>query len=183
MSRSGLGPHRQGRSGVTLLEVCVALAVLAVLGSLAVPALAQRMARERLVLAAESLVADLTEARFQAVRQAATVTLLAQPGPAWRWQVQGLSARALSTNGANGGSLSPTLHSAHPGVRMTQGNAVQLLGDGTARAATVAVFESTHGDRLQVDLLTLGRSRICNRSDSAVGARARTGDFQRYTLC
>ena len=45
--------------------------------------------------------------------------------------------------------------------------ALLLQADGTAHAATAAVFESPSGERLRVDMLALGRSRICREADLA----------------
>ena len=52
----------------------------------------------------------------------------------------------------------------HPGVKLVQGRRVQLAADGSAVPGTAAVFESPTGERLRVDLLALGRGRICNLS-------------------
>ena len=185
MKRNAAVTARHGRRGVTLLELSIALAVVAVLGALALPAVDKRMARQRLVTAAESMLADLTEARFLAVRQARAVTLLVHPGSAWRWQVQHgpAGAAAVDSSGAQalGDIVSTTLHTGHPGVRMPRGHSAQLLGDGTAKATTVAVFESLHGESLQVDLLALGRSRICHAGIGS--ATPRVAVLQRYPLC
>jgi hypothetical protein len=61
----------------------------------------------------------------------------------------------------------------HPGVKMSQGRQLLLQADGTAHAATAAVFESPAGERLRVDMLALGRSRICSP----------TGVLGRYPSC
>jgi type IV fimbrial biogenesis protein FimT len=166
---SGFGPPRQAH-GLTLLELLVGLSVMGVLGALALPAVGARMERQRLVLAAETLAADLTEARFEAVRRAVPVTVTAQAGRQWCWSLHGsgaLPSHVMATAGGHAPSACPqpamrhVSERAHPGVVMALGNSNRLQADGTAQAATVAVFESPRGERLRVDLLALGRSRIC----------------------
>jgi type IV fimbrial biogenesis protein FimT len=168
--------------GLTLIEFLVGLAVMGVLGALALPAVGERMQRQRLVLAAETLAADLTEARFEAVRRAAAVTVTAHPGRHWCWSLTGPGAPpspVAATAGVPAPSACPqpamrhVSERAHPGVVMALGGSNRLQPDGTAQAATVAVFESKQGERLQVDLLALGRSRIC----------ASSAPLNRYPVC
>jgi type IV fimbrial biogenesis protein FimT len=175
------GSHRPAQ-GLTLIEFLVGLAVMGVLGALALPAVGERMDRQRLVLAAETLAADLTEARFEAVRRAVTVTVTAQPGRHWCWSLNGSGALAGQATAAADGQTAaacpqPAMRHvserAHPGVVMALGNSSRLQADGTAQAGTVAVFESQRGERLQVDLLALGRSRIC----------AANAHWHRYPAC
>ena len=77
--------HRAG--GVTLIELVMALAVLAVLGALALPTLSARLQQQRLGTAAEMMVADINEARFEAARQGRTIHIVMQPGAGWCWSV------------------------------------------------------------------------------------------------
>lgn len=175
------GGHKPAQ-GLTLIELLVGLAVMVVLGALALPTVGARMERQRLVLAAETLAADLTEARFEAVRRAVAVTVTAQPGRQWCWSLHGsgaLASHVMATAAGHAPSACPqpamrhVSERAHPGVVMAMGNSNRLLADGTAQAATVAVFESPRGERLRVDLLALGRSRIC----------AANPPLHRYPLC
>ena len=165
--------------GVTLLELMVGLAVLAILGALALPAMGQRMERQRLAMAAETLAADLTEGRFEAARRGLGMSLSAVPateGQHWCWALT--AANGSSTADCACAQTRSCGHRSvsgldHPGVKMTQGRRVLLAADGSALGATAAVFESPHGERLRVDMLALGRSRICSL----------TGAYGRYPLC
>jgi type IV fimbrial biogenesis protein FimT len=165
--------------GVTLLELMVGLAVLAILGALALPAMGQRMDRQRLAVAAETLAADLTDGRFEAARRGLGMSLSAVPasgGRPWCWTLS-------TTNGSSPGDcVCAQTRSCghrsvsgldHPGVKMTQGRQVLLAADGSALRATAAVFESRQGERLRVDMLALGRSRICSL----------TAVYGRYPAC
>ena len=55
----------------------------AILGSLALPPFAARLSRERLSRAAETLSADISEARFQAARKGHALHLRSQAGGDW----------------------------------------------------------------------------------------------------
>ena len=159
--------------GVTLIELMMGLAVLAILGTLALPALGLRMERQRLAMAAETLAADLTEARFEAARRGLALNVNAvstSNAMQWCWLVAPAAdstptdCSCAQTRSCGHRSVSAA---DHPGVKMSQGRRVVLAADGSARAATAAVFESRQGERLRVDLLALGRSRICSLSGAA----------------
>lgn len=166
-------PPSTRSQGVTLIELMMGLAVLAILGTLALPAMGLRMERQRLAMAAETLAADLTEARFEAARRGLGLSVSAitsSNGQQWCWAVAPASGSAATdcacahTRSCGHRSVAAA---EHPGVKMSQGRRVLLAADGSALAATAAVFESPHGDRLRVDLLALGRSRICSPTGAA----------------
>lgn len=182
MKTPALQPSRRrtrAAIGVTLIELMIGLAVLGILSTLALPAMGVRLAHHRLALAAETLAADLTEARFEAARRGLGLQLSAvtsADGQQWCWAVAPAAGGTLAdcacaqTRSCGHRSVAAL---DHPGVKMRQGRQVLLSADGSARRATAAVFESSHGDRLQVDLLALGRSRICSP----------TGALGRYPAC
>jgi type IV fimbrial biogenesis protein FimT len=161
------------QQGLTLIELMAGLAVLAVLGALAVPTLGTRMQHQRLALAAETLAADLGEARFNAARRGQALQLnthAGSDGHPWCWSVQPVPAtQPLDCGCVQARSCdSPTVSSSnHPGVKMRPGTPLRVAPDGTAQVATAAVFESPQGERLRVDVLALGRSRICSPSGAA----------------
>ncbi len=73
----------QPDTGLTLLEMVICVAVLAVLGMLALPGLGTQMEKQRLRHAAQTLAGDITEARFLAAQRGQPVHVLAQDGPQW----------------------------------------------------------------------------------------------------
>jgi type IV fimbrial biogenesis protein FimT len=73
--------------GLTLLELVIALAVLGIMATLTLPALGSALQRHRLLAAAQTLAADLAEARFEAARSGQSLHLLARTGRDWCWAV------------------------------------------------------------------------------------------------
>lgn len=150
------------RRGLTLLELVIALAVTAMLASLALPTLGARLDRARLQGAAEALAADLGEARFEAARRGGALfveTADAAGGAAWCWAV------AVNPGCSCGAPQACQLHVArgadHPGVKLVAGLSARLEPSGEAKATQAATLEGARGDRLRVELSNLGRPRIC----------------------
>jgi prepilin-type N-terminal cleavage/methylation domain-containing protein len=157
--------------GLTLIELVITLAVLAVLGTLALPTLGARLDQQRLNTAAEMLVADINEARFEAARQGRDMHVLLNPGSPWCWAV------ATHASCPCGQAQACELHSAragdHAGVQLVQGHSLRLQANGQAGASGSAMLESRGGAQLRVELQALGRARIC----------AAKGPTTRYPAC
>lgn len=105
-------------SGFTLLELVVTLAVMAVLGTLALPSLGQRVDRARLAGAAEGLAADIAEARFEAARLGRSLHVQARDGTDWCWSVA--NAPGCGCAAAQACQLKTVRASDHPGVRLLE---------------------------------------------------------------
>jgi type IV fimbrial biogenesis protein FimT len=77
--RGGPFAHRHGTvkstAGFTLIETMVTVAVIAITASMFVPAMQTFVANNRLISVANGLVSDLSLARSEAIRRAATVTV------------------------------------------------------------------------------------------------------------
>ena len=157
--------------GVTLIELVIALAVLAVLGTLALPSLGSRLDRQRLDTTAETLVADINEARFEAARQGRAMHIVLQPGTAWCWAVA--SSATCPCGQAQACELRSARGADHAGVALVAGQTLQLLPSGQADSSASALLESRSGDQLRVDVQSLGRARIC----------AARGTSTRYPTC
>lgn len=168
-------PHREAggrtRRGLTLIELCIALAVLAVLASLALPTMGRQLERHRLQAAAETLQADLAEARFEAVRRRQAVHVGWRSGPAWCWSVTTTPGCGCS-GGAEGGPFDPlaspcTLRAQSAddfrGVRLERADAIHFEPDGRASASPEARLVAG-GESLHVGVGALGRPRICSPS-------------------
>ncbi len=157
--------------GLTLLELAIVLAVLATLVALAVPTFAARLNRERLSVAAETLAADLTEARFLAAQRGRTLHLQMRAGDDWCWSIA--QDTACDCAQAQACQLRRVPASAHRRVQLLESQAVALAPDGTSTPQRVATLAIAAGDRLGVDILALGRTRICVAG----------GDSTRYPPC
>jgi len=148
--------------GFTLIEVVIALAVMAVLATLAVPSLGARLDRARLQGAAETLAADLAEARFEAAKRGGALfveTADAADGAAWCWAVA--VNPGCSCGQTQACQLKVTRSADHPGVKLVSGISAKLDPSGEAKAPQPAVLEGARGDRLRVEMSTMGRPRIC----------------------
>jgi Tfp pilus assembly protein FimT len=143
------------------------MAVLAVLGALAVPTLSARLERQRTQAAAEKLAGDLAEARFEAAQRGLPLTVWTQPGANWCWAVA--RSAGCDCHTAQNCLIRAVQSADHPGVRMTQGQMVRLDPGGTAsgdvaNGSAVTLFETRRGERLRVVVSALGRPRLCAES-------------------
>lgn len=160
-ARLNATPHPPGRHrGLTLIEIVIALAVLAILGAIALPGYGARADRERLHGAAEALAADINEARFEAARQGRDLHIGAQAGPAWCWSV------ATTADCPCGSGQACQLRSAdqsqHPGVTLHASGALVLLANGRAEPAGSGFeLESPRGLRVRVSVGAMGRAHLC----------------------
>lgn len=164
---------RRHRAGLTLLELALTLAVLAILGSLALPSLATRVSRERMTRAAETLSADISEARFLAARQGQALHLSSQAGSDWCWSIS--AAAVCDCAQPQSCQIRRVPADTFAGVTMLQAGAVDLAPDGTAAGPQprVATLQARGGERLAVQVGPLGRPQIC----------VAAGQVGRYPAC
>ena len=146
--------------GMTLLELLVGLAILAVLGALALPSMHGRLARERLNNVAEALVADLADARFEAARRGAPLHVELALGADWCWSVAATPGCACAV--AQSCQLKAVRAQDHPGLRLVSGRSAVIDAQGFAQSPLGATFDSAMNESLRVDLLALGRARVCS---------------------
>lgn len=151
--------------GLTLIELAIALAVLAVLASLALPTMGRQLERHRLQAAAEALLADLAEARFEAVRRRQPMHVELRAGTAWCWSV---AAAPGCGCGVDAGGVSPAACALRAqaaddfrGVLLERAPSLRFEPDGSVPVA--ADVRLLAGDEaLQVGVGPLGRPRICS---------------------
>ncbi len=164
-SLRSLAPRRRGFS---LIEMCLVITVLAIVGALAVPAAARTMARQRVTAAAQHLAADVAQARQEANQQGLPVHLETQTGANWCWAV-------TRHAGCGCGEPSPcrlkvTRAADHPGVTLAAARSLQLSPDGSANHSVAASLQAG-SETVQVDVGPLGRARWCDPQGHIAGMK------------
>lgn len=157
--------HRR-RHGLTLLELMIALVVVTLLATLALPSV-RGSERARLKLAAETLASDLAEARFEAARRGSPLQVDVAAGPAWCWVVA--TQQACSCSGAPACQLKAEQAASYAGVQLVTGQGARFAPDGSTDGAGTALFQSSRGEQLRVNVSPLGRARVCSVGGSVSG--------------
>ncbi len=138
----------------------VALAIIAVLATLAVPSFGSMLARHRLKAAADHLAMDLAELRFESTRRGVPLHLQLTPGTDWCYALA--TAPGCDCRAAQSCQLKTVRASDFPGVELLQGQALRLEPLTTVAAARSGVLLQGHdGAQLRVDLSPLGRASVC----------------------
>lgn len=160
----------RGEPGFTLIELLVALAIAALLTTLAMPSMAGYLQRHRLQATAQDLAHDLARAREAATLAGTARWLVVQDGPEWCWAI-------ARTPACGCGSPAPCQLQRVAADDRREVRALLLL-DGTARdvridpASTRRVapihiaLQGASGQKWQVRLSPLGRPGSC-RADAS----------------
>lgn len=160
MSRRTADTRRRGR-GLTLIEIVIALGVLALLTSLALPSFGEAVARARLKAAAEDLALELANARLESLRPGAGVQHVSmQSGANWCYAIGPVPQG--DCRGAAPGSYKVVRAEDYPGVTMAEGANLAFDGRQPITAITPAAdFVLPQGGALRVQMTPLGRAGIC----------------------
>lgn len=147
--------------GLTLVELMIAVAILAVIGSLAAAPMGAWLARHRVKAAAAHLVADLADARHEAARLGQPLRVNFQGGSQWCYVITQDAAQDCASN--DPAVLKRVLSTDHPGVTIVAHQPIDLdarTGAGLQDPAQVRLA-STRGDEVLVKLSRLGRAALC----------------------
>lgn len=150
-----------GQRGLTLVELMIALAITAVIAVAAVPTFAGVAERYRLRQAAETLAADLSEARFEAARSGRVMHVGIDAAAAgWCWNVA--TTAGCDCHVANSCQLKTERASDHAGIRMLEAQGTSFEPEGMLRTRGGATFRSSRGETLRVAVGAMGRATVCS---------------------
>jgi type IV fimbrial biogenesis protein FimT len=158
---SSRGPRQRG---LTLIELMLALGVVAVLASLAVPAYGHMMAWQRLKAAAENMAVDLAELRLQAAQRGVALHLQVTPGADWCYSMT--VASGCDCRVPQPCQMKTVRAKDHPGVLLVEAQNYLFephtgLSNAFGGGAVGALLQSTDGRQLRVAVSPLGRPRVC----------------------
>ena len=154
--------RRHPERGFTLLESMVAVAIVAVLMTLALPSFGGMLSRQRLKSAAEQMALDLSELRLQAAQRGQSMHLDVQGGAQWCYALAvtaGCDCRV-----PQGCQLKTVQSRDHPGVNLVEAGALRvdpLPGTSSGSGSGSVMLQSADGQRLRVAMTPLGRARVC----------------------
>lgn len=161
----GPTPQRCSR-GLTLIEITIALAVLAILATMAMPTLGERLARQRLASLAETLAMDLNEARLEAVQSGQPLHVVFSGDAGWCYAVASTAGCACGT--PQPCQLKTERAADWPGVTLVSASNVMLEPVGTPDLGVQVSLRGVDGQHeVQVSLSLLGRARICTTTQLA----------------
>ncbi len=148
--------------GLTLVELMVALAMLAVLGVMAGPPMGSMLARHRVQAAAAQLGADLGDSRYEATRRGGKVYVNFQNGNDWCYAITSDPAATCATESDR--VFKRVRAKQYPGVALNAAQPVVFDGaSGLGPAAPALVqLTSARGDLVNVQVLLLGRAKACS---------------------
>lgn len=149
--------------GFTLIELMVALVVVAILAVVAAPAFGEYFAAQRVKSAAEELLADLQFARMESVQKNADIRL-SMNGTGYTITRGAATVKTVTlgsgTTVPSGSTMQVDFDEVRGTASLTNGPSVTIANAGTSRTLRVAVN-------------TMGRVNICSPS----------GSFKGYDAC
>lgn len=146
------------RRGLTLIELAVAMALLVMLATLAIPSFAEMLQRQRLHAAAETLAADLAEARMRAAERARTLHITTAAGDGACWAIAtgtDCDCRIAQACRIKAGQLGE-----FKGVSWNAVEPTTFTAEGQGQGALE--LRNARGQVLRLEVLPMGRARLCS---------------------
>lgn len=136
--------HATTHRGVTLIELMVVVAILAILMAVGVPSFKSLIAGQKVKAAASDLQINLNLARAEALKRNATVTLKPNSGSDWTlgWSVSDMAGTVLATTPSTTVTISgPALvkYKSSGRIDTTASASFQVSGSGSAEVRCVTV--------------------------------------------
>jgi type IV fimbrial biogenesis protein FimT len=163
-----VSPLARRARGLTLIEMAVAIALTVTLTTLALPYFGDLIARHRLKAAAEGLLADISEARFEAARRGQTLHIAFAAGNPWCYTV----ATAPGCHCASGNTcrVKAVIGSEFGGIEMPAAEDLVLTPEATGAAVPRTTrLQTAKGAALEVRTSPLGRPGICVAGGTVAG--------------
>ena len=152
---------RRAARGLTLVELMVAIAMLAVLGVMAGPPMGSMMARHRVQAAAAQLGADLGDTRHEATRRGGKVYVNFQGGGDWCYVITSDPAATCATDSER--VFKRVRARQYPGVALNAAQPIVFDTSGLGPAVPAQVeLSSARGDLVVVQVSLLGRAKACS---------------------
>jgi len=175
---------RRPEAGLTLVEMLIALTILAIASVFAIPTFDNFRVRERLKGAATNLYTDMQYARSEAVQRNTRLTVSFVTGAGWCYGINAGNAPCDCT-AANDCDIKQVSGADFPGIAMTQAEFDSASGTANwyaidprrgqvvdAAGAPVdgnVLFSGAGSRALRGDLNAVGRVRLCSPSGSISG--------------
>ncbi len=184
-----LKPILQKIRGITLTEVMVVIAIIGILAAIAVPTFNEQMQQQRVVGAAEGLVAALQNAKAEAIKNNRSVRIVFTPATTgadlgtWCYGMVIIPDATPTTtcnctvaNSCLAGSVVQSTD--YTGITVnfnTSNSRVFSPLRGTVTSGTIR-FSAGNNKTLGITTTTLGRIRICKDSTSIISSYTDSGD-------
>lgn len=164
-------PRRTRSRGLTLIELMIGLAMLAILTSLAASPFSAWLARNRVKAVANQLVADLGDARHEATRRGAPLRVNFQTGAQWCYAITLDPELGCSAAATNASVLKRVTSKDLRGVTITNAEPMDFNNGngGILQPVSRVRLVSSQGDVLQVKTTRIGRASVCAPEGAITG--------------